>query len=155
MVEGDIVLEKSGGSPTQSTGRSLLITNTLLETLNKTLVYTNFCIRLRVKEVEFSTILFLEILRLYKEGVFFSIENGTTGIKNLDVNTLFNEYKLCLPPLSIRQEFNEKVLPYFEKIHRNGNEIKSLENLRDYLLPKLLSGEINLSQAEKQVEEVL
>ncbi len=54
-------------------------------------------------------------------------------------NIIFN-----LPNYKIIDLFNEKMEPIFEKINTNMKQIKSLENLRDTLLPKLLSGEVKL-----------
>ena len=54
-------------------------------------------------------------------------------------NIIFN-----LPNYEIIDLFNEKIEPIFEKINTNIKQIKSLENLRDTLLPKLLSGEIRV-----------
>jgi type I restriction enzyme, S subunit len=52
-------------------------------------------------------------------------------------------------------KFEKKVKPMFLQILSNTLENKELQDIRDYLLPRLLSGEIDLSKAEKQVEEVL
>lgn len=41
--------------------------------------------------------------------------------------------------------FNEKVTPMFERIANNCNEIKVLQNTRNTLLPKLMTGEISVS----------
>lgn len=54
-------------------------------------------------------------------------------------NIIFN-----LPNYKIIDLFNEKMEPIFEKINTNMKQIKSLENLRDTLLPKLFSGEIKI-----------
>ena len=43
LSNGDIVIEISGGSPTQSTGRAALITDSLLERYDRGMVCTNFC----------------------------------------------------------------------------------------------------------------
>ena len=43
------------------------------------------------------------------------------------------------------QEFNTMVTPIFEKIGKNQKENTQLETLRDILLPKLMSGEIDIS----------
>ena len=43
------------------------------------------------------------------------------------------------------QEFNAMVTPIFEKIGKNLKENTQLETLRDILLPKLMSGEIDIS----------
>ena len=56
-------------------------------------------------------------------------------------NIIFN-----LPNYKIIDLFNEKMEPIFEKINTNMKQIKSLENLRDTLLPKLLSGEISVKR---------
>lgn len=55
-------------------------------------------------------------------------------------NIIFN-----LPNYKIIDLFNEKMEPIFEKINTNMKQIKSLENLRDTLLPKLLSGEVRVN----------
>jgi type I restriction enzyme S subunit len=43
LAVGDIVVEISGGSPTQSTGRCALITQSLLDRYDRGMVCTNFC----------------------------------------------------------------------------------------------------------------
>jgi type I restriction enzyme S subunit len=49
----------------------------------------------------------------------------------------------------------EKIDTIFEMIKENTSEITYLKNIRDYLLPKLLSGEVDLWEAKKQIEETL
>src|SRR5699024_2408476 len=44
LISGDIIVEISGGSPTQSTGRTLLINKEIIQNSNYGLVCTNFCI---------------------------------------------------------------------------------------------------------------
>jgi len=56
-------------------------------------------------------------------------------------NIIFN-----LPNYEIIDLFNEKIEPIFEKINTNMKQIKTLENLRDTLLPKLLSGEVRVNE---------
>ena len=43
LLGGDIVIECSGGSPTQSTGRCIFVTENLLSSYDKPLICTNFC----------------------------------------------------------------------------------------------------------------
>ncbi|MCT7582792.1 restriction endonuclease subunit S [Aliarcobacter butzleri] len=47
-------------------------------------------------------------------------------------------------PLNLIQDFNKQSQAFFEKINQNKKQIQTLENLRDTLLPKLLSGEIKI-----------
>ena len=63
--------------------------------------------------------------------------------------------KIVLPPTDILKEFINLINDTYSMIINNANENYKLKNIRDYLLPRLLSGEIDLSEAEKQVEEVL
>lgn len=65
------------------------------------------------------------------------------------------DMKICIPEDKVLKEFNEIVSPMLEQIIINFLEINTLSKTRDYLLPRLLSGEIELREAEEQVEEVL
>jgi type I restriction enzyme, S subunit len=60
-----------------------------------------------------------------------------------------------IPPLDIRQKFNDALSNLFSQILSNQEENKFLIYIRDYLIPLLLSGKIEFENLEKQVEEVL
>jgi type I restriction enzyme S subunit len=47
-------------------------------------------------------------------------------------------------PLDLVEAFNEQSESIFEKIRSNQKQIQTLQNLRDTLLPKLLSGEVRV-----------
>ncbi|MCC7525126.1 MAG: restriction endonuclease subunit S [Chitinophagaceae bacterium] len=49
-------------------------------------------------------------------------------------------------PKNLIAEFEEQVSPFFEKIKSNSRQIRTLTQLRDTLLPKLMSGEIQVSE---------
>ena len=78
LVDGDIVVEISGGSPTQSTGRAAAVSTALLDRYDKGMVCTNFCKALK-PIAGYSMYVYHYWLYLYDMGVFFSYENGTTG----------------------------------------------------------------------------
>jgi type I restriction enzyme S subunit len=50
---------------------------------------------------------------------------------------------------------DDNFAPIYSQWLSNHKEIQTLSQLRDILLPKLISGEIRLKDAEKVVEEVL
>ena len=58
------------------------------------------------------------------------------------------EIDILIPPLNITMEFNSIVLPMLRKIQDSYREVYSLQKLRDVLLPKLMSGEIDVSEVE-------
>lgn len=86
---GDIIIEKSGGSPTQSTGRVILVTEELLRE-KQHIVCSNFCEAFRVKKEWNPFYVFTYLQFLYNEGVFFNFEGKTSGLKNLQMEQAFN-----------------------------------------------------------------
>ena len=56
----------------------------------------------------------------------------------------FRGHSVKLPQVNIIQEFEIEVTPLFEKMISNQSQIQILENLRDALLPKLMSGEVRM-----------
>ena len=71
--------------------------------------------------------------------------------------TSWNEmgrYQLALPPAPIDRSFGILMRPTVERIIGNIHESRMLTTVRDALLPKLISGEMGLRDAEKAVEAV-
>ncbi len=58
------------------------------------------------------------------------------------------------PPLEVKSSFNSIARALLGKIKNNLEESRILGNQRDTLLPKLISGEIRIPDAEKMLEEV-
>lgn len=145
LCNNDIVIEISGGSPTQSTGRATLITQFLLERYDKDMVCTNFCKAIKPR-AKYSYFIYYLWQYLYNKGVMFSYENGTTGIKNFDINGFLSEETVVIPPCEISEEFLNVIMPYVKLTYSNGQQNQTLSTLRDTLLPKLMSGEIQIPQ---------
>ena len=144
LMNGDIVVEISGGSPTQSTGRAAAISNALLNRYEKGMVCTNFC--KAMKPIPgYSMYVYHYWKYLYDLGVFFSYENGTTGIKNLDINGFLEMESIRIAPPELVRKFDVICQSIFSKIYANGLESERLSLLRDTLLPKLMNGEIDIS----------
>lgn len=141
LSENDLVVEISGGSPTQSTGRICLITRALLDRLGKDVICTNFCRALKPIP-DYSFFIYLYWQYLYNNNTMFSYENGTTGIKNLNITDFINKEPIIIPEKKKILEFNKVLQPIFDMIYKNGRESEYLSALRDTLLPKLMAGEI-------------
>jgi len=62
-------------------------------------------------------------------------------------------YKFSLSNFEVQNKFNEIISPMINKISINLKEIKDLVATRDILLPKLISGELRILDAEKIVQE--
>lgn len=144
LLPDDIVVEISGGSPTQSTGRVAAISQALLDRYDKGVVCTNFCRALKPKS-GYSKFVYYYWQYLYDCNVFFAYENGTTGIKNLDLSGFLTTEEIVIPPIELIQRFNDYCQSVFEQTFANGLENEKLATIRDTLLPRLMSGEIDVS----------
>ena len=91
---------------------------------------------------------YLYLNYLYDKDVMFAYENGTTGIKNFDIKSFINNFLIVIPSSEDIIKFNNLVKDVFNIIVHNGLEIEKLQQLRDTLLPKLMSGEIRVSDLE-------
>ncbi len=58
------------------------------------------------------------------------------------------------PPSAIRKHFDRVARPLLDRISVTFQHNKSVADLRDALLPKLMSGEIRVREAEEMIEEV-
>lgn len=142
LTAGDIVVEISGGSPTQSTGRCTAITQSLLDRYDSGMVCTNFCKAIKPKE-GYSLFIYYYWQYLYSKGIFFSYENGTTGIKNLDFSGFIETETILIPPADQVIAFDNYCKSIFNQVFANGKQNEHLAMLRDTLLPKLISGELD------------
>jgi len=55
-------------------------------------------------------------------------------------------YPICIPSAEYIEKFNQAVAPMLETVYTNSIEANNLANLRDTLLPKLMNGEIDVSE---------
>ena len=147
LLPGDIVVEISGGSPTQSTGRVAAISQSLLDRYDKGMVCTNFCRAIKPKS-GYSMFVYYYWQYLYDRNVFFSYENGTTGIKNLDLSGFITTEEIVIPPFELIQKFDDYCQIVFDQTFANGLENEQLSNLRDTLLPQLMSGELDVTDID-------
>lgn len=144
LTAGDIVVEISGGSPTQSTGRCTAITKSLLDCYDSGMICTNFCKAIKPTE-GYSLFVYYYWQYLYDKGIFFSYENGTTGIKNLDFSGFIETETIFIPPPDEVVAFDDYCKSIFNQTYANGKQNEHLAELRDTLLPKLMSGELDVS----------
>ena len=152
LVNGDIVIEISGGTENQSTGRSMYINEEILSRSNVPMTCVNFCRILRPKEISYSCFIYSYLDYLYNRGIFFNLENGTTGIKNLNLKSLLNKNEIPLPSGDFIFKFDSKIRIFFTKIQKNNSQIQTLSTLRDTLLPRLMRGDLRVRGAGMRVK---
>lgn len=144
----DLVVEISGGSPTQSTGRLAFITEETLERFENPLICSNFCKALTLKNEKYLYNFVYQWNRLYENNVLFGWEGKTSGIKNLLFDNFTTNYYVPVPPEHLAEKFYEFMQPLQAKKQKNLLEINELENLRDWLLPMLMNGQVSVGEFE-------
>ena len=83
---------------------------------------------------------------LFKQTPVKSIVTGAVQPKISQAN--LRSVQVVIPPEHNLKEYNDLVEPLFSLLRANEEECKSLAALRDTLLPKLMSGEIDVSDIQ-------
>ena len=112
LLNGDLIVEKSGGSDNNPVGRAVLY-----EGDNGVFSYSNFTMVLRIKykELVLSKFLYYYILAKYTAGVMKSMQTQTTGLHNLILDKYLS-MPLYLPPYSEQKRIISKIEDMFEKL---------------------------------------
>ena len=132
LQAGDIVVEKSGGSPTQSTGRVVYISQALLSALTN-VVCSNFCVAFRVKEGWSSYFIYQYWQYLYSNGVFFNFEGKTSGIKNLQLDIALSTIEIGTYPIETQTSIANCLKAIENKIALNRSINHNLEAMAKQL----------------------
>lgn len=89
------------------------------------------------------------------KNILNELKNNTHGsVFDTITRETFSTISTTLPSLRLAQPYENMVSKYFKRILVNCEESRTLSGLRDLLLPKLMSGEISIRDAEKMVEDV-
>ena len=86
------------------------------------------------------------LLLLFKRTPVKSIVTGAVQPKISQAN--LRSILVVVPPQPELDAFNELIRPLFDQIRQNQDQNKALASLRDALLPKLMSGEIDVSDIQ-------
>jgi type I restriction enzyme S subunit len=147
LKENDLVVEISGGSPTQSTGRMAHISSDVVNRLKNKVVCSNFCKAISLKNVQDSYIVNQYWNRLYESGVFFNFEGKTSGIKNLMFDQLVRDVKIAIPnDGSLTDAYYNIAASIDAQKQINLTQNQELGQLRDWLLPMLMTGQVKTGE---------
>jgi len=83
------------------------------------------------------------LMLLFKRTPVKSIVTGAVQPKISQAN--LRSIQVVIPPQPELDAFNELIRPMFDQIRQNQDQNKALAAMRDTLLPKLMSGEVDVS----------
>lgn len=139
MSSSDVLIAGSGIGPV---GRPIWISPALLNLYPKEVTYSNFCKRLRSKSPAFAVFLDRILHNMHQNNEILDFVNGTS-LPNLDIKGLLNNYPIKIPPSELVDKYYAIVEPTYSLLF-NG-ESQTLTNLRNTLLPKLMSGQVRVN----------
>ncbi|MBU2249909.1 MAG: restriction endonuclease subunit S [Gammaproteobacteria bacterium] len=152
LQDGDLVLEVSGGSKDQPTGRSLYLTNGILSQFDCPMEPASFCRLLRPESQNISVVLAQHMTYIYAQGKTWEYQNQSTGISNFQTTHFLESERVVVPSDEVLKVFAENVRPMIDRAHLT--QISKLTALRDTLLPRLISGQLRLPEAEQAIAAI-
>lgn len=149
IKSGDIIFEVSGGSKDQPLGRSLLIDDITLRSFNEPVICASFCKLMRINcKIVSPELIYLKLLKMYDDRSICKYQVQSTGISNFKFVFFLNAEKIIVPPNAIKERFDKAIKPIFSGISLLGQRNAKLRTTRDLLLPKLISGELDVSNLD-------
>jgi len=148
LQPGDIIIENSVNAKSRCAGKSLFVTDGFIERMNGCGICASFCKLLRLKEPRLAPIAYLHMKYLYDEGKMQYYQNvATNGIGNFQATRFIENEAIVIPS-------DEELLHYMietlssitSSIYSDRNFI--LRRSRDLLLPKLISGELDVEDLD-------
>jgi len=110
------------------------------EDINKYILSTGFVGIRALRDLQYFLYLFINSAKFHK--IKDTLVQG--AVQEALTNTTIKAIKIIIPPSDIIFQFNKKVEPLIVEIYKNKKENQKLVELRDLLLPKLMSGEIRV-----------
>ncbi len=141
LISGDIIIELSNGN-IDNIGRSLLVSDDMLSWFDDVVICASFCKFMRPIDNQMSIVLAWHIKYLQSSGKMKVFKNaGANGINNF----AFDEFLDSEIQLG---DFDSKLFTVLGnmtlQIQTMRSQIRTLTEARDRLLPKLMSGEIEV-----------
>lgn len=149
LKEGDLIIEVSGGSKGQPVGRSMLVSRGLLEAFDHAVICASFCKLARPDQNRIKPILLsLHMSDAYDNGQLDQHQVQSTGITNFKWKPFLSGHLLANPPMEVQHNFEESVGPLRHLSDNLGAQNSVLREARDLLLPRLVSGELDVSELD-------
>ncbi len=143
LQAGDIIFEVSGGSATQTIGRTLLVTEEVLRALAPRVICASFCKLFRVADPILPSYL-IRFLRHIRESGELSVfqKQSASALQNFQYQAFLEEQQVILPRRVLLKEFCGTESTLLRQQQTLAIQNHKLRTARDLLLPRLMSGQV-------------
>ena len=95
-------------------------------------------------------------MHLFSEALIEYADRLSNGAKMPRVNWKdLAAYPICVPQQQVAARLNDALCPMVSRMNANVHQAQTLANLRDTLLPRLISGKLRLPEAENAIAEAI
>lgn len=152
LDEEDIIFEVSGGSKDQPVGRSLILTKSHLDRLDRKVICASFCKRIQIKKELVSPFhVYLALNHWYSDGTIPRFEVQSTGITNFKFEPFLDSVSIAIPPEPLKTRLHRMLEDNFNLIASIGHRNEVLAGQRNLLLAQLMSLQLDISDLDLTV----
>ena len=151
LQNGDIIIEMSNGN-INNVGRSFYYDRDFNKLIEYPAMCASFCKMLRPKNVELSYIVNSHIKYIYNTNRMLVYKSqAANGINNFRFEDMISDEILSIPKGDLLNKLVATLKPKYELISNVRNQIKLLKEARDILLPRLMTGMIDVDKIETEL----
>ena len=144
---GDIIIEKSGGSPNQPVGRVVIFE----ENTSEKYFCNNFTSILRPKNIVNAKYSLYLLKDLYNKKRVLKYQNKTTGIINLKLNDYLNNTEIMIPSIEEQIKISTILDKSQELIDKRKEQIEALDELVKSKFIEMFGDPVSDSKGWKKV----
>jgi hypothetical protein len=131
LIPGDLLVEMSGGSKGQPTGRCVFVSEYFLQFYDMPVLYSNFCKCIRVnRDIIEPYWFYLYWMTAQREGLTTKYENQPSGIRNFQLDEYIASELILLPPIESQREITKNFNVMYEAeqlANLTSNKLKKIE----------------------------
>ena len=144
---GDVIIENSINAKSRCIGTTLLVDSQVLNRLGRDAVAASFCKVFRPHDPRLAPLVHLHVRHLREDARMEYYQNvAANGIGNFQAQKFAKEEHLVLPSdEGLRAKLIEGMAAMFQSIGLLASRLSILRRTRDLLLPRLLSGDVDLA----------
>lgn len=145
LKEDDIVIEVSGGTAEQPVGRTVIVTKDIIGRLGGNVICASFCKQIRLNKDIIEPLYFYYWMQfLYDTRMIDKFQLQSTGIINFKFEYFLQKGDVMIPPEKLMKAFVEIVKPIKNEVAMLAKKNANLIKQRDLLLPRLMSGKLEV-----------